>query len=196
MDIVRTKVYPLIREILDVHPFIPWIYRRFDVHPLYINHGFFMDCPMSSAFHWFHWDGPPRPRPRRGPSAGSCRRAGPSPWFFNVGPVKSWTSPGNRLQTPKNLWSICVYMDLPEKGKEMILMSCDFMMGKLVICAGYPGYSYSRWGYKPSYWGFQSYQHVLEDNHRGLGVKDSPNQWHPIPSNGFKHPYHTCWHCT
>jgi hypothetical protein len=33
MDIVRTKVYPLIREILDVHPFIPWIYRRFDVHP-------------------------------------------------------------------------------------------------------------------------------------------------------------------
>ena len=31
-------------------------------------------------------------------------------------------------------------MDLPEKGKEMILMYCDFMMGKLVICAGYPGW--------------------------------------------------------
>ena len=62
-------------------------------HGRYINHGFFMDFPMSSAFHWFDWDGPPRPRPGRGPCAGSCRRAGPSPWFFNVGPVKSWTSP-------------------------------------------------------------------------------------------------------
>ena len=88
-------------------------------------------------------------------------------------------------------------MDLPEKGKEMILMYCDFMMGKLVICAGYAGWLVTVDGAINHLTGGSNpiYQHVLEDNHPGLGVKDSRNQWHPIPSNGFKHLYHTCWHC-
>lgn len=165
MDIVRTKVCPLIREILDVHPFIPWIYRRFDVHPFisfipwqiyqpWIFHG--LSHVFSVSLVSLGRPASPSPMPR------AVRRLMSKSWakplVFQCGTREKLDfTPGNGLQTPKNVWSICIHMDLPEKGKEMILMYCDFMMGKLVICAGYHGYSYSRWGYKPSYWGFQSY---------------------------------------